>query len=770
MATGSGKTFVAARVAERLRAGRVLVVVPTLDLLVQMVGAWRAAGRRGPVIGVCSLRASNGTDFACTTDVDELVEWSRGLEQVLVIGTYASLGLGTLQRAHAAGLAAWDLVVVDEAHRTSGHAGKAWAAVHDNARIPAARRLYMTATPRVWAPPDAEAGQESAGFLVASMEDDAEGPFGAVSYRLSLGEAIERGIVAPYEVVVMDICDPALQAAQLLGRGALSDEVRGERLAALQAATLTACAEENLDRVLTFHHRVSEAEAFTAGLPAAAARLWETNPGLHPHPARVWASWLCGEHPPAQRRRVLDEFASGVAGDGAVMDRSVLASVRVLGEGVDTKECDGVVFADVRGSMVDIVQAVGRALRMQPGQDKVASLLVPVFLGHGEQPGDSMLTSTAYAGLIKILTALRAHDAEAVELLAVPQAQSKRAPAEPDDEDQDGLAEDDDQDEGPASRAARNLLKFSTPRDAAELADFVRLRILTPEGTAWLAGYQAATAYRAAHGDLDVPTHHTTEAGYPLGGWLANQRRLHRAGDLAPERAERLEALGVTWSPQNTVWDQGLAAATGWAAQHGHLLAPTNAVWNGYPVGEWLRNQRRFSRLETGTLGALTEERREALEAIYPAWCPIWGTTWQLGYHLVQQHLAATGTLPTGTGHVVQGVDLGDWTTKQRTGWTKLVPGQQWLLEHVLGLTPATESELAAVPRRRTQGDKWNNHLTAAQQYHQREGHLVIPRKHTETVDGLDYKIGAWVANQRARQDKLTSEQRAALDALGMRW
>lgn len=177
MATGSGKTWVAVRSAEELYAGRVLVLVPSLDLLAQTEAAWREGGRRGPVIGVSSLRGGK-VSFPNTTNVSELVEWTRGLEKVTVYATYASLGLGTLEKAHNAGLAAWDLIVVDEAHRTSGRIGKPWASVHDNTRIPALRRLYMTATPRMWQLGDEdEAG--SPGELVASMDGDPDGPFGS---------------------------------------------------------------------------------------------------------------------------------------------------------------------------------------------------------------------------------------------------------------------------------------------------------------------------------------------------------------------------------------------------------------------------------------------------------------------------------------------------------------------------------------------------------------------------------------------------------------
>ncbi|MEU2619667.1 hypothetical protein ABZ642_16290 [Streptomyces sp. NPDC007157] len=136
--------------AERLSARRVLVLVPTLDLLLQTAVAWRAGGRRGTMIGVCSLRGTDSQGVPCTTDPDELIAWTAGPETT-VFATYASVGMGTLQRAHAAGPRVWDFMIVDEARRVSGDGLKPWAAVHDQARVPAVRRLYMTTTARVWA-------------------------------------------------------------------------------------------------------------------------------------------------------------------------------------------------------------------------------------------------------------------------------------------------------------------------------------------------------------------------------------------------------------------------------------------------------------------------------------------------------------------------------------------------------------------------------------------------------------------------------------------
>ncbi|MFD4693224.1 Helicase associated domain protein [Streptomyces sp. NPDC058463] len=463
-------------------------------------------------------------------------------------------------------MAGRDLIVVDEAHRTSGRIGKPWAVVHDNTRIPAARRLYMTATPRLWQLDENDLAQP--GELVASMEDDPDGPFGRRAYALPLSDAVSWEICARYQVVCVDITDADYQATLRPDSQATTQEIRGARLAALQTALVKASAKEGFKRALHFHHLVKEAEAFSAGLPDVAARLHKDDPELYPR--GIWANWLSGEHKPLHRRHVLDEFATGIATDGTVVEKSYLGSVKVLGEGVDTRNCDSVYFADVRGSMPDLVQAVGRALRMIPGEGKIASLVVPILLGPGESV-QNMLTSKAYGDLAKLLEALRAHDACVVEMLGQPPSPTRTEPAETiDADDADQEHKDGAETQGP-SAPARELLKFSTPRDPAVLAAFIKLRILDPEREHWRRGIEASVLYNSEHGDLRVPftyrapgTSDATPglaedgaegagwpaslAGFPLGQRIADARRQYTRGTMPNDRVDQLEQLGMIWS------------------------------------------------------------------------------------------------------------------------------------------------------------------------------------------------------------------------------
>ncbi|CAG6391835.1 hypothetical protein SCOCK_140033 [Actinacidiphila cocklensis] len=288
------------------------------------------------------------------------------------------------------------------------------------------------------------------------------------------------------------------------------------------------------------------------------------------------------------------------------------------------------------------------------------------------------------------------------------------------------------------------------------------------------------------NGDLKVPYAYLTPedwtpADFPLGTWIADQRRFYNAGEMKPTRVQELENLGMVWSHWDVAFAEGLSAAQGWAAAHGHFLPPTTAVWNGHPVGVWAKNLRTAgrklaeieARREAGlpvgsTVGALTEERRDALEAIDPSWCPAWPVAWQRCYKLCRNLIEAGAPLPGPGEATAQGEDLGAWALAQRLDWEQLLPAQQWMLGHMLHLSPAEASERPPAPR--TQADKWAANLAAARQFHAREGHLQPSRKAVEVVDGVEHKLGLFVDNARRRADKLSAERRAELDALGMRW
>lgn len=283
------------------------------------------------------------------------------------------------------------LAIIDEAHGTAGDLGRPWAAIHDNARIPADFHLYLTATPRILAAPRPQRGADGKELEIASMADAPEGTFGAwlPGAELGLSEAIERGTLAGFGIDVPEIRDPSPIP------GLSEEAMRGRRPALLQTALLEHAAAHNLRTVMTFHQKVEEAAAFAEKLPETAAELYTTamsdeelaeadkrvkkppassigakphnlEPGRHVPPDRVWSAWPCGDHPISERREVLRQFTNGINAHSRHVHLAFLASVRVLGEGVDItggRGVEAICFADTRGSQVEIVQNIGRALR-----------------------------------------------------------------------------------------------------------------------------------------------------------------------------------------------------------------------------------------------------------------------------------------------------------------------------------------------------------------------------------------------------------------------
>ncbi|MDX3232483.1 DEAD/DEAH box helicase [Streptomyces sp. ME19-01-6] len=760
-ACGTGKTIIAAASAKRIvPKGRVLVVVPTLDLLAQTIKAWHDAGHKGPAVAVCSPLDDPelwNLGVRSTTNPVQLAMW-HGQGPVTIYATYASLGVLTeaFEGVYGQHLAPVDLAVVDEAHRASGSMGKAWADIHDQTKIPAHRRLYLTATPRIWQerPPHWEVAEGVRDALpremAASMDDEAV--FGPVLYKLSLASAVSRGLLARYQIIVLELQDPVVTPERLMSEDQHTEEVRGQRLGALQAALLHTMAQHRLQTCITFHHRTIEAAAYAEGLERVAKRLHADQPETYP--PEMWADWLCGEHVPERRRDVLGKF-------GSTPRRAVLSNCRVLGEGVDIRAVDSVALLDPKGAPHDIVQAIGRALRQKPGQGKLASLIVPVFLQPGEKPED-MFTSGSYRPLVKVLEGLRAHDEESVELLAIPQEPQKDV-AQP--SEYIGAAPGDDEEE------TRLLLRFAAPRDPVMVADWVSFNVIDTERQDWARGWAALKKFTERELHARVPYEHR-EGAFPLGTWVAEQRRAFGAGQMTGKRAQRLEKLGMVWSIADERFQENLAAARVYFEDHWTLCAPRTASAMDKPVGQWLSNLRRPGAL------ANKPEWEAALLAVDEDWNPEWPAEWQRHFaalrELVRDEDGPAGVLP---GFTVHGMDVGKWLARQQKPevWAALAEGQRERLEAV-GVTPlpaAAAPAEADVPAEASTApvSAFERGVAALAQYKARTGSVTVPRAHVEALpDGSEVKLGVFLSNSKSRRAKLTVDKLAALASLGLEW
>ncbi|MFC9033065.1 Helicase associated domain protein [Streptomyces arboris] len=843
-ATGSGKTITTASCAlEYFPGGRILVMVPTLDLIVQSAQSWRRVGHQAPMVAVCSVDRDEVLEqlgVRTTTNPIQLALWA-GSGPVVVFATYASLvdredpadvsGRGTVpgplesalaggERLYGQRMAPFDLAILDEGHMTAGDMGRPWAAIHDNSRIPVDFRLYLTATPRILAAPRPQRGRDGREVVVASMEDDSS-TYGTRIFDLGLAEAVERSILAGFEIDVLEIRDPD----PILGLS--EDALRGRRMALLQAALLEHAAQQNLHTTMVFHQRVEEAAAFAGQMPRTAAELYaaeasaaalagaealpassidaelyELEEGRHVPADRVWADWLGGDHPIAHRRAVIHRFANGIDAHNRRVHRAFLSSVRALGVGVDItglRGVEAVCIVGSRSSQVDVVQNIGRALRPNPdGRAKTARIIIPVFLQPGEDPKD-MIASASYQPLVDILQALRSHSERMVDELAsralTRGSERRRIHVRP------VSAAGTDSGDGKETSAAQQevdrvtsiVVNFASPRDAADIAALTRCRVIRPQSLVWLEGYQALTRWRTENGitglhavAYDVETEVGTTKAFPLGRWVHQQRKALRVGELDPHRRELLDEAGMVWEPGEEAWETKLAALRSYRRATGHLAPRQDTVWGEseaeglMPIGRHLANLRRESGLSKDPERAA--QRAQQLTAIDPDWnCP-WPLDWQRHYRALADLVDADGSVPDiQPGVLFDGDDIGRWLQQQRKPgtWAQLLPEQQERLT-TLGIKPLEAPSPA--PAARWKGPSkaqqaFQRGLAALKQWVEREGtDRPVPRGHTEqiTVHGetepVAVRLGVWVSNTKSRWGKLTQEQQAALAALDVPW
>ncbi|GAB2462648.1 helicase associated domain-containing protein [Streptomyces incanus] len=847
-ATGSGKTITAAASAlDFFPDGRILVMVPTLDLIVQSAQSWRRVGHRAPMVAVCSVDKDEVLEqlgVRTTTNPIQLALWA-GRGPVVVFATYASLVdredptdvtgrrtvPGPLESALAGGerlygqrMAPFDLAILDEGHMTAGDMRRPWAAIHDNSRIPVDFRLYLTATPRILAAPRPQRGWGGKQVVIASMEDDSS-TYGTRIFDLGLAEAVERSILAGFEIDVLEIRDPD----PILGLS--EDALRGRRMALLQAALLEHATQQNLHTTMVFHQRVEEAAAFAEQMPRTAAELYtaeastaalagaeelpassidaelyELEEGRHVPPDRVWADWLCGDHPIAHRRAVIHRFANGINAQNRRVHRAFLSSVRALGVGVDItglRGVEAVCIVGSRSSQVDVVQNIGRALRPNPdGTTKTARIIIPVFLQAGEDPKD-MIASASYQPLVDILQALRSHSERMVDQLAsraLTRGEERRRlhirPTTATGAQNGDEQETPDEAQQEVDRVTSVVVNFASPRDAADIAALTRCRVIRPESLVWLEGYQALVRWRTENeisGLYAVPYDTETTVGvtkdYPLGRWVHQQRRAQRAGELDPHRKELLDEAGMVWEPGDEAWENKLAALRSYHRATGHLAPRQDAVWGEgeamVPIGQHLANLRRKGQKNgLGKDPARAAECAEQLAAIDPDWnCP-WPLDWQRHYKVLADLVDADGVLPDiQPGVLFEGDDLGTWLQRQKQPgtWAQLSAEQQKRLSK-LGVKPtkapfpapaAADAAKGGAPKGPSKAQQaFQRGLTALAQWVEREGpDRPVPRKAVEVMrDGTETKLGIWYSNTKTRRDKLTPEQLDALRELGVDW
>ena len=447
MACGTGKTFTALKIAERTateNAGkaRILFCVPSISLLSQTLREWTAQTQLDlRAFAVCSdtkvSRAAediSSYDVAVpvTTNAEKLVaemshrKRAKGL--TVVFTTYQSLPV--VAQAQRDGVDRFDLVICDEAHRTTGVTLEGadesnFVRVHDSDYIKSARRLYMTATPRIFDESvKTKADERSA--EITSMDD--EDKYGPEFHRLSFGQAVERGLLTDYKVLVLTVDEEMVAAplqTQLAGPDGglrLDDATKivgawnglAKRAGRTPDGTGFTPGEPPMRRAVAFAKDIATskkiAELFPRVVDTYRDMLTDSIDEGHDVNTTnldlgVKVHHVDGTYNALERNRELQWLKAPLPDN----ECRILTNARCLSEGVDVPALDSVMFLHPRNSVVDVVQSVGRVMRKAEGKD-YGYIILPVAVPAGISPSQALSDNRRFKVVWQVLNALRAHD------------------------------------------------------------------------------------------------------------------------------------------------------------------------------------------------------------------------------------------------------------------------------------------------------------------------------------------------------------------------
>ena len=439
MAPGTGKTFTSLKVAEAMAKESdkeqyvVLYLVPSIQLLTQTLRGWnndtdmtmssmavtsdRNASRSSVKQDESNIQIkASDIGYPATTSPEKVLNNYRELmgkpkkELLVVFGTYQSIDV--LGKAQKEGFPEFDLIIADEAHRTTGakalgEEDSSFTKVHSNSNVKGYKRLYQTATPKLYGT-EARKKAENNSILVSSMDD--ENLYGKVFYRLGFGDAISHDILTDYKLMVLAVDETVVQKDM---QKSLSDPENGLNIddvgriigvwnGMIKRESFTdKVSGEPMKRAIAFSRTIKDSQRLSEQFENVVNDYLDSDKGYSVNVRHVDGSMNA-----LQKNEALDWLASDdIPEDSA----RILSNVRFLTEGIDVPNLDAIVFLSPRKSQVDIVQAVGRIIRKSEGKE-YGYIILPIVVPAGETPETILDNNKSYDVVWQVLNALRSVD------------------------------------------------------------------------------------------------------------------------------------------------------------------------------------------------------------------------------------------------------------------------------------------------------------------------------------------------------------------------
>jgi len=722
MACGTGKTVTALWTAERLGYKKILVLVPSLALLSQTLQEWmkETSWKKVSYICVCSDKTvDRGMDnwevrqsdlpFPVGTDSEAVKEFfSKRTGGVKIV-------FSTYQSAHvvAEGMTAksgFDFGIFDEAHKTAGRQGTKFAVALKDENLPIKKRLFLTATPRHYNV--LKKDKEGEAELVYSMDDEAV--YGRLVYELPFAEAAKKKIICGYKVLISVVTSEEVDE-ELLSKGEVlikGDEIKARQVAN-QLALKRAVEKFPVKKAFTFHSFVKAAASFTSDGPE----------GLKTHLPEFETFHVSGAMPVSDRESLLHEFKDS--------KKSVMSNARCLTEGVNVPTVDAVAFMSPKKSKVDIVQAVGRAMR-KAGRKKKGYILIPLFLQKVKDESiEDALERTDFGEVWDVLQAMSEQDEVLAEIIS--QAVFEKAKTKV---------------KGYDDRKFKEKVEvLGSVVSLERLERAVTAKCIDKLGVSWDVRYGGLVAYKEEHGNCNVPQRYFENE--QLGGWVGNQRAAYKKGNLNQEKIRKLSSLGFLWEPDEARWEEMYQELVNYAKKYGNCRVPVYGYSENQQLGMWVSQQRANYRV-----GRLNKDRVKKLDEISFAWDK-YEAYWEEMYQELSYYKKQYGDCNVPDGYS-QNSKLAVWVGVQRQSYKK------------------SKLSKEKVRRLNELGFAWKIHDTyweamyqELSAYKQQYGDCKVPRDYSKKP-----KLAMWVLGQRQayKAGKLDPQNIKRLNKLGFIW
>ncbi|EKS22594.1 hypothetical protein HMPREF9318_00792 [Streptococcus urinalis FB127-CNA-2] len=439
MAPGTGKTFTSLKVAEAMakEAGKeqyvVLYLVPSIQLLTQTLRGWNndtdmtmssmaVTSDRNASRGSVNQEETNiqikasDIGYPATTSAKKVVENYEELmsypkkELLVVFGTYQSIEV--LGKAQKNGFPVFDFIIADEAHRTTGAKAlgsddSAFTMVHSDLNVKGVKRLYQTATPKLYGV-DAKKKSQANSIVISSMDD--ESLYGKVFYRLGFGDAISHDILTDYKLMVLAVDETVVQKDM---QKSLSDPENGLNIDDVgriigvwngmikRESFADKVSGEPMKRAIAFSRTIKDSQRLSEQFESVVNDYLDSEDGYS-----VNVRHVDGGMNALEKNEALDWLASDDIPENSAR---ILSNVRFLTEGIDVPNLDAIVFLSPRKSQVDIVQAVGRIIRKFEGKE-YGYIILPIVVPAGETAETILDNNKSYDVVWQVLNALRSVD------------------------------------------------------------------------------------------------------------------------------------------------------------------------------------------------------------------------------------------------------------------------------------------------------------------------------------------------------------------------